>query len=364
MKKSKLYFKITNENENHHGFQYKDGINYLIKPFSTEGSCVRGRLYFTKSKYILRFLYFGVYLREIHLPTDNPDFKMIKDSSGDKYGANMIILGTKRELKNPETFKYLESIGVNIFECQYYILDWVVKNNCNIIRKYINQYLTNDKLKEFCVENENDIYSFCDKYIREYETFKYKLCECFGLCNDFKSIVEIDSGTKLVIEELVKNFMNNKNSHKQECPCNSTLKYILLKCSQEVIITIGKKYLTDNIMYYLVKRTYMFGDLDFFKNLLKARSLIKKYNYGIVHDYNYSVMDIRKHYETCHSLPCYENSIKYLIQYYDPMMIKELVFVGAPTNINPAYFISYDQANKSYRWYFYFLKNLCVSEKN
>ena len=31
--KMSIYYKITNENENHHGYQYKDGLNVLEEPF-------------------------------------------------------------------------------------------------------------------------------------------------------------------------------------------------------------------------------------------------------------------------------------------------------------------------------------------
>src|ERR1700733_6675589 len=97
---TKLYWKITNENENHHGYQYKDGLNVLIEEFEPEGSCVPGGFYFTETKDILKFLVYGVYLREVILPLDDPNFKMVKDPSGDKYRSNMIILGKKYNLSD------------------------------------------------------------------------------------------------------------------------------------------------------------------------------------------------------------------------------------------------------------------------
>ncbi|AVL94818.1 hypothetical protein ma432 [Moumouvirus australiensis] len=68
---------------------------------------VSKRFYFTKLRYIHKFLDFGVYLQEVTLPIDNPDFQMIKDPEGKKYRANMIILGKRRDLKDSETWKYL-----------------------------------------------------------------------------------------------------------------------------------------------------------------------------------------------------------------------------------------------------------------
>ena len=52
----KLYYKITNENENHHDFQYRDGLNVLTEPFNnSKKSCGRGGFYFSNIKNILKF---------------------------------------------------------------------------------------------------------------------------------------------------------------------------------------------------------------------------------------------------------------------------------------------------------------------
>src|SRR5581483_8511042 len=111
-----MYFKITNKYENHHGFQYVDGLNILKDKFNDnpDASCCAGGLYFTDAANILTFLDFGIYLREITLPTDNPDFKMIEDVSSGKWRANMIILGKRRDLFNVDTFKYLAESGTAI----------------------------------------------------------------------------------------------------------------------------------------------------------------------------------------------------------------------------------------------------------
>ena len=73
------YFKITNFNENHHGYQYQDGLNVLDKPFEKDGSCVEGGLYFTDLKNIYNYYGYGCWLREITLPLDDPDFQMVED---------------------------------------------------------------------------------------------------------------------------------------------------------------------------------------------------------------------------------------------------------------------------------------------
>ena len=110
---NKTYYKITNAKENHNGFQYKDGLNILIEEFNDnpEAHCCTGGLYFTDAKNIFEFLDYGVYLREIMLPVENPDFKMVKDEN--KYRANMIVLGKRYELFNVETIKMLIEAGAD-----------------------------------------------------------------------------------------------------------------------------------------------------------------------------------------------------------------------------------------------------------
>ena len=108
----KKFFKITNWEENHHDFQYTDGLNILKEPFAETGSCVPGGLYFTDIDNIFGFLDYGIHLREIILPLNDPDFKIVKD--GNKWRANKIIFGKRYNLWEKETFEYLVSIGADV----------------------------------------------------------------------------------------------------------------------------------------------------------------------------------------------------------------------------------------------------------
>ena len=102
-----IYFKITNEKENHNGFQYRDGLNILLEEFNNnpKASCVAGGFYFTTKKYIHNFYKYGCYLRVIELPETDPTFKMVKDPSGDKIRSNKIILKEKYLLSDPKTYQ-------------------------------------------------------------------------------------------------------------------------------------------------------------------------------------------------------------------------------------------------------------------
>ena len=109
-----MYHKITNETENHNGYQYKDKMNILAEPFVETRSCCPGGLYFTDIRYILEFLIYGIYLREIILPINDKNFKMVKDGEN-KWRSNKVILGTKYDLCNIDPWEYLTEKWASIF---------------------------------------------------------------------------------------------------------------------------------------------------------------------------------------------------------------------------------------------------------
>ena len=135
-----MYFKITNKEENHHGFQYIDGLNILTDDFNDDPnqSCCPGGLYFSDAANILKFYNYGVYLREVTLPTKNPNFCMIKD--GDKWRANMIILGKRYELSDFDTIKYLikngadknDALCISAKNGNLEMVQYLVENGANI----------------------------------------------------------------------------------------------------------------------------------------------------------------------------------------------------------------------------------------
>ena len=101
-----IYCKVTTQDEIHHGFQYKTGLNTLKGPFNSnpKDSCVAGGLYYTSTKYVDKFYHFGRWLRIIKLPVDQPGFCYLRDSDGDKWRANMLILEEKYDLRDFETY--------------------------------------------------------------------------------------------------------------------------------------------------------------------------------------------------------------------------------------------------------------------
>jgi len=133
---SNKFFKITNDKENHFGFQYRDGLNVLTEEFNndTKQSCCRGGFYFTDSENIFRFLWKGYYLRKVELPMGDPEFKIVYDISGDKCRANKIILGERFLLSEKKTFEYLFKEQKGNVE---YALCWSLLNNNTEIAKFL-----------------------------------------------------------------------------------------------------------------------------------------------------------------------------------------------------------------------------------
>lgn len=130
MKRNIIYYKITNEEENHNNYQYHDGLNILKEIFNGNPlkSCVGGGFYFTDIKHIFDFLDYGCNVREVSFPFSDPDFKMVQDPCKDKWRANKIIFGTKRSLFDINTFKLLIERGATL--PNFYALEWTIKNNC------------------------------------------------------------------------------------------------------------------------------------------------------------------------------------------------------------------------------------------
>ncbi|AYV85343.1 MAG: ankyrin repeat protein [Satyrvirus sp.] len=57
-KDKSLYFKIMNVKENHHGYQYRDGLNVLDKEFDDDpyNHCSKGGLYFADGDILMKLL--------------------------------------------------------------------------------------------------------------------------------------------------------------------------------------------------------------------------------------------------------------------------------------------------------------------
>lgn len=92
-----MYFKVTNSEENHNGFQYVDGLNE-----SDLGNNDNGLSFDTKEN-ICNWYDYGVNLRVIELPDDDPDFRLITSEEG--LFSNKLILKEKYSLAYRLTYQ-------------------------------------------------------------------------------------------------------------------------------------------------------------------------------------------------------------------------------------------------------------------
>jgi len=98
--KGYTFYKITNSKEIHRNFKYKNGLNVLDKGFDVYGSCAPGGLYFTTLEHLHHYYYYGIWIRKITLPDDA---QVVKDSHGNKWRADKIILGERYYLYSLDT---------------------------------------------------------------------------------------------------------------------------------------------------------------------------------------------------------------------------------------------------------------------
>lgn len=157
---NKIYYKLMESSECHHGFQYKDGLNVDTAPFNPSGSSEPGGLYFTIAEHLERFLCRGVWyrewvmrniatpkeaqfldyrviIREITIPEDAlvyPDPKPRGDNI--VWKSDKMILGARHDLREVETYEWLSDIGVNLNPYKNSIVRWASASNYLDIAKY------------------------------------------------------------------------------------------------------------------------------------------------------------------------------------------------------------------------------------
>ena len=169
---SKTYYKVTNENEIHHGYQYKDGLNVLKEKFNDDpwASCVPGGFYFTDYEKLPKFLDYGIWIREITIPEDA---RVIKDTDGNKWRTDKIILGKKYHINNdfdkwfdPEKFNWEDSLYLALY-CSDHFDKWF---NPEKIDRSASHYLA-----RYCSEHFDKWFN-PEKYDWNYSEYLAEYC--------------------------------------------------------------------------------------------------------------------------------------------------------------------------------------------
>lgn len=163
--------KILNTEWLHHGFQYKKGLNILIEPFNDNPllSCIEGGLYVSNTDNIHKFYYFGDTIALIYFPKNNPELKIVHNPGGDKWRANMLIIGETYSLLDIDTYKKL---GIEIDSD---VLYKICKNgDIDILRNFVKRvsyedmrkiYLFNITISNFILKHDDaDLLDWFYKY--------------------------------------------------------------------------------------------------------------------------------------------------------------------------------------------------------
>lgn len=148
-----MYLKITNEQENHHGLQYQDGVVMDILPFNDnpKHSCCAGGIYFSDIKNILLYCGYGVWVREVEIPEGT---RWIPDPNGRKWRAEKLFFHPRKELWTVETFQWLIDNGADLH----------IDQEC-ILRKVVTEGYV--KIAEFLINKGADIHVLNNYPLRE-----------------------------------------------------------------------------------------------------------------------------------------------------------------------------------------------------
>jgi hypothetical protein len=101
--KGRKFYKITNSEEDHKGFQYKDGLNVDTIQFYPNEACEAGGLYFSDDVNFVSYLLYGPHIREVTIPDDARVY-----SEKDKYKADKIVLGPRCLIEESDVWKDID----------------------------------------------------------------------------------------------------------------------------------------------------------------------------------------------------------------------------------------------------------------
>lgn len=194
------YYKITNKEETHYGFIYKEGLNVLVEPFNDNPkvTCGKGGLYFTTIDNIHKFYPYGIYLREVFLPTDDPEFRMVKDPDGTKSRANKIILGKRYSLYDPKTY---DMFGLDMsnnknclqFACQDDNVEFLELSKNNLLRMIKKEFHKFDDIIDTASRHgQKSVLEWLISFIKEYN--KWHFDSEIKLINSYSKVIDIASG--------------------------------------------------------------------------------------------------------------------------------------------------------------------------
>ena len=129
----KKFVKLTNESENHNGYQFQTGLNVDTVEFNPKGSCQPGGIYFCElgklSKWLEYYYQKMVYGRSVSIPEDAEVYE-----EEDKWKADRLVLGEREEIGE-----------LGVWDDEKYCLEAVKENGSAL--KYVK-----DQTEEMCMK--------------------------------------------------------------------------------------------------------------------------------------------------------------------------------------------------------------------
>lgn len=158
------FYKFTNQNEFHHNYQYTDGLNVLHDVFDITSST--NGFHITTNDYIHNYKHYGNGIREIFLPLDNPNFKIVKINNSNVWKTNMVILGKKYFIDNNSDLLFIYK-NINKYICNFNLENITISesqdllnlNDDGLTHTYVNYFVDNENydLLKLIIYNQNII---------------------------------------------------------------------------------------------------------------------------------------------------------------------------------------------------------------
>ena len=223
---TKLFYKMhlfiaTDSNDKIKGRQIVDGINHCpmrgksSDPFNPFTGGSKGGFKVSDMKHMSFIIKGASYIREV-IKAKGCDYKALKESEHHDFWTDTITVGSKLDLSDPSTYKYLRSIGG--LQSRFDVTDYVVKNGYLDILIYLDEIFPLVPGNEF--GKNNIFYRVMDVATHGHVNIaKYYISKGIMTAQDFTSYIKAISysgkGYELAkyIESLDPNFRISLQKH-------------------------------------------------------------------------------------------------------------------------------------------------------
>jgi hypothetical protein len=256
-----LFVKLTNETENHNGFQFQTGLNVNTKIINITTKCTDDGIYFCEINKLALWDYYNgeqmVYCRPLKIPNDALVY--VYDN---KFETNKLILGDKREISTLQLWNNL-NYCIKAVRLNKNIMKYIQSND---ILKQVQQVL--DGLNHVKIKT----YYIC------LDAVKHNGMELKYICNDMDKIISDQDSTKFISQTEINSIYVEaiKQNHRSYIYINSWTKELFTELVKQNGIFI--RFLPNDIFrpcteeYDNFKRTIAY--LDFTNDEISELSLI------------------------------------------------------------------------------------------